>query len=199
MPSYNAAVLDIKLIREQADSVRRRLASRGAGDEAKVDDLLKYDELLRGWKAEIEGLNAQLNKVSKEIGALMAQKKTAEAEEKKLEARRIGDEIAKGKSRIKSLEAGKEGDTISDRFRREKLLQLPNLPHETVPVGKDAQDNRPVRPWGEKSTFSFQPKSHIDLCESLKLVDFARGAKLSGSGFLLFTDWGARLERALIQ
>ena len=199
MPSYNAAVLDIKSIREQPDSVRRRLATRGAGDEAKIDKLLKLDEILRQWNAEIQKLNAQLNKTSKEIGALMTQKRTTEAEEKKAEARQIGDKIAKLQSEKKALEGGKEGDTISDLFRRSILLELPNLPHETVPEGKDAQDNRLVRTWGEKSTFSFKPKPHIDLCESLKLVDFARGAKLSGSGFLLFTGWGARLERALIQ
>ncbi len=79
------------------------------------------------------------------------------------------------------------------------MLQLPNLPHESVPVGKTAEDNPEIRVHGEKATFAFKPKSHVELCESLKLVDFARAAKLSGSGFLLYTNWGARLERALIQ
>ena len=122
MPSYNAAVLDIKSIREQPDSVRRRLATRGAGDEAKIDKLLKLDEILRQWNAEIQKLNAQLNKTSKEIGALMTQKRTTEAEEKKAEARQIGDKIAKLQSEKKALEGGKEGDTISDLFRRSILL-----------------------------------------------------------------------------
>jgi seryl-tRNA synthetase len=79
------------------------------------------------------------------------------------------------------------------------MLQLPNLPHESVPVGKTAADNPEVRAHGAKAAFAFKPKSHVELCESLKLVDFARAAKLSGSGFLLYTNWGARLERALIQ
>ena len=79
------------------------------------------------------------------------------------------------------------------------MLRLPNLPHESVPIGKTAEDNPVVRVHGEKPAFAFKPKSHVELCESLKLVDFARGAKLSGSGFLLYTNWGARLERALIQ
>ena len=79
------------------------------------------------------------------------------------------------------------------------LLQLPNLPHASVPTGKSSADNPEVRVWGRKPGFSFQPKTHIEICESLKLVDFARGARLSGSGFLLYTHWGARLERALIQ
>jgi len=79
------------------------------------------------------------------------------------------------------------------------MLSLPNLPHDSVPLGKDSEANVVVRHHGEKSAFAFKPKSHIELCESLKLVDFARAAKLSGSGFVLYTNWGARLERALIQ
>jgi seryl-tRNA synthetase len=78
------------------------------------------------------------------------------------------------------------------------MLQLPNLPHESVPLGKTAEDNPEVRVHGEKAAFDFKPKSHVELCESLKLVDFARAVKISGSGFLLYTNWGARLERALI-
>jgi seryl-tRNA synthetase len=79
------------------------------------------------------------------------------------------------------------------------MLQLPNLPNEKVKHGRSAEDNAEVRAWGEKANLGFKPKTHVELCESLKLVDFARGAKLSGSGFLLYTGWGARLERALIQ
>jgi len=81
----------------------------------------------------------------------------------------------------------------------EILLRLPTLPHSSVVVGKSSADNREVRVWGQRPDFSFQPKTHVEICEDLKLVDFARGAKLSGSGFLLYTGWGARLERALIQ
>jgi seryl-tRNA synthetase len=182
-------VLDIKLIREQPDLVRQRLASRGAGDEARIDDLLKLDERRRKLLAEAEALKAQRNRVSKEIGALMALRKAAEAEDKKKETRDWGDKIA---------ELDKEA-AAAETARDQLLLTLPNLPHESVPVGNSAEDNPVIRTWGEKKTFIFKPKPHIDLCESLKLVDFARGAKLSGSGFLLYTNWGARLERALIQ
>ncbi len=87
----------------------------------------------------------------------------------------------------------------TEAARNELMLQLPNLPHESVAIGKTAEDNPVVRVVGEKVQHNFKPKSHVELCESLKLVDFARGAKLSGSGFLLYTNWGARLERALIQ
>jgi seryl-tRNA synthetase len=182
-------MLDIKLVRENTDKVRERLATRGAGDEARIDELLKLDEHRRKLLAEVEGLKAQRNRVSKEIGALMGQKKTAEAETKKAETRDLGDKITALDKEAASAEAQRD----------EVLLRLPNLPHESVAIGKTAEDNPVVRTWGEKTAFAFKAKSHVELCESLKLVDFARGAKLSGSGFLLYTNWGAKLERALIQ
>jgi len=182
-------VLDIKLIREKPDFVRGRLASRGAGEEARIDELLKLDGQRRKILAEVETLKAQRNRVSKEIGALMGQKKTAEADAKKAETRNLGDRIAAFDGELAQADAALDA----------LMLQLPNLPHESVKVGKTAEDNPVIRTVGEKATFAFKPRSHIELCESLKLVDFERGAKLSGSGFILFTDWGARLERALIQ
>jgi seryl-tRNA synthetase len=182
-------VLDIKLIREKPDFIRQRLATRGAGDERLIDDILKSDELRRKALAEVETLKATRNRVSKEIGALMSQKKIAEAEAKKAETKTLGDQIAALDAEAKKAEA----------TRDELMLRLPNLPHESVVFGKTAEDNPEVRVFGRKPEFAFKPKSHVELCESLKLVDFARGAKLSGSGFLLYTNWGARLERALIQ
>jgi len=182
-------VLDIKLIREKTDFVRARLASRGAGDETKIDELLKFDEQRRKLLAEVETLKSLRNRVSKEIGALMGQKKIAEAEAKKAETKDLGEKIATLDKQAAESEAAR--DVL--------MLQLPNLPHESVVFGKTAEDNPEVRVHGAKPDFAFKPKSHVELCESLKLVDFARAAKLSGSGFLLYTNWGARLERALIQ
>src|SRR5580698_9406616 len=182
-------MLDIRLIREKTDFVRQRLATRHGGDEKKIDELLLLDERRRKALAEVELLKAARNRVSKEIGALMAQKKTAEADAKKAETRDMGVKIADLDK--ESAQAEAERDAL--------MLQLPNLPHEKVKVGKSAADNAEVRAWGQKARFDFKPKTHVELCESLKLVDFARGAKLSGSGFLLYTGWGARLERALIQ
>jgi seryl-tRNA synthetase len=182
-------MLDIKLIREQPEVVRQRLATRGAGDDAKIDQALSLDEQRRGILAEVEQLKASRNRVSKEIGALMAQKKAAEAETKKAETRLMGDKIAELDKRTAEIE----------RQRDALLLQLPNLPHPTVKIGKTAADNVEMRVWGRKAEFDFKPKTHVELCESLKLVDFGRAAKISGSGFLLYTNWGARLERALIQ
>lgn len=182
-------MLDIKLIRDRADWVKERLASRGGTDATKVDEILALDEKLRSALSESESLKASRNRVSKEIGALMAQKKAEEAEAKKRETRDMGDRIKELDQVVASAESARE----------DLLLQLPNLPHESVPVGKSAEDNPVIREWGQKLPMAFTPKTHIDLCESLKLVDFARGAKLAGSGFLLYTHWGARLERALIQ
>jgi seryl-tRNA synthetase len=182
-------VLDIKLIREKPDFVRQRLATRGAGDEKLVDGILQTDEHRRKFLAEVEALKSRRNRASKEIGALMGQKKLAEAEAKKDETRDLGDKIA----------ALDKQAAESETARHQLMLRLPNLPHESVPEGKTAEDNPEIRVHGEKKKFTFKPKSHVELCESLKLVDFARAAKLSGSGFLLYTNWGARLERALIQ
>jgi seryl-tRNA synthetase len=182
-------VLDIKLIREKPDFVRERLATRGVGDEAHIDEVLKLDEQRRKLLAEVETLKARRNRVSKEIGALMGQKKTGDAEAKKNETRELGDRIATLDKQ--AAEAGAARDQL--------MLCLPNLPHDSVKVGKTAEDNPVVRVCGEKAVFAFKPKSHVELCESLKLVDFARATKLSGSGFILYTNWGARLERALIQ
>ena len=182
-------MLDIKLIRERPDFVRQRLATRGAGDETRIDEILRLDDQRRKSLAEVEALKAQRNRVSKEIGALMGQKKVEEAEAKKKETRDLGD-------RITQLD---QQAAEADTARNGLMLSLPNLPHESVPVGKTAADNVVVRTHGEKPGFAFKPKSHVELCESLKLVDFARAAKLSGSGFVLYTNWGAKLERALIQ
>jgi seryl-tRNA synthetase len=182
-------MLDIKVIREKPDFVRQRLAARGAGDESHLDEVLRLDEQRRKFLGEVETLKAQRNRVSKEIGALMGQKKIAEADAKKAETRELGDRI----SQLDKQAA--EADTA----RNQLLLRLPNLPNDSVPLGKCAADNPVIRVHGEKPQFDFKPKSHVELCETLKLVDFERAAKLSGSGFVLYTHWGAKLERALIQ
>jgi len=182
-------VLDIKLIREQPDHVRERLAARRAGDDAKISEVLDLDEHRRKALMEVEQLKAERNKVSKEIGALMGQKKLEEAEARKKQTREMGDRVAVLDKQVAEVEAALNAI----------LLRLPNLPHAKVALGGTAADNPTVRTWNDKPTFSFKPKSHIEICEQLRLVDFTRGAKLSGSGFLLYTNWGARLERALIQ
>jgi seryl-tRNA synthetase len=182
-------VLDIRLIREQPELVRKRLATRGAGEEAPLDGVLARDEQRRQQLAEVEAQKALRNRLSKEIGALLAQNQAAQAEARKTETRLLGE-------RITELDAAV---ARAEQAREELLLRLPNLPHETVPVGHGAADNSVVRTWGAPGSFAVQPKPHMELCKQLGLVDFDRGAKLSGSGFVLYTDRGARLERALSQ
>src|SRR5208282_1539398 len=122
---YNAPMLDIKLIREKPDFVRQRLAARGGHDEARIDQLLDLDEQRRKVLVEVEQLKANRNRVSKEIGALMGQKKTAEAEAKKTETKDLGERIATLDQEAAQAEAA----------RNALMLQLPNLPHESVPPG----------------------------------------------------------------
>lgn len=182
-------MIDIKRIRENPEAVAERLDSRQGNDGTRVQEVLELDERRRKVLTEVEALKSQRNKASKEIGALMGQGKKDEAEAKKSETRELGDRISALDDEAKS----------ADTQRDEILLGLPNPPHESVPVGKDENDNPELRQWGEKPGYEFKPQSHVDLCEKLSLVDFKRGAKLSGSGFLLYTGWGARLERALAQ
>ena len=182
-------MFDLKYIRENLEEVRARLNSRGGGDGDKLVEALELDEKRRKAITEAEALKSQAKKASKEIGALMGQGKKDEAEAKKSEVREVNERIAALDKQAKETEDA----------RNDILIRLPNPPHESVPEGASAEDNPEVRAWGEKREFAFEPKSHVDLCESLGLVDFARAAKLSGSGFALYTGWGARLERALIQ
>ena len=181
-------MLDIKYIRQEPEAAKKRLVARGE-EASMLDELLELDEKLRAIVTEVESLQAERNVVSKQIGALMGQGKKEEAESKKAETRELGEKIDDLNSRKSEVE---------EAFNA-LILTLPNLAHDTVPVGPDETANEEVKVEGKKPTFDFEPKGHVDLCESLGLIDFERGAKLAGSGFLLYTGWGARLERALIQ
>ena len=180
-------MLDIKYIRQEPDAAKERLIARGE-DSSRIDELLALDEQRRALVTEAETLQAARNAVSKEIGALMGQGKKEEAEAKKTETRELGD-------KVDSLNAQR---TEADEAFNNLILTLPNLAHESVPIG-DESANAEVKVEGGKPVFDFEPKGHLDLCDSLKLIDFERGAKLAGSGFLLYRGWGARLERAMIQ
>ena len=181
-------MLDIKYIRANPGEARTRLEARGE-EGVLIDELLTFDENRRALVTDLENLQAQRNAASKEIGVLMGQGKKDEAEGKKTEVRNIGDQIS-------ALTTKK--DEAESAFN-ELLLTLPNLAHESVPVGPDESANTELKVVGDKPAFDFEPRTHLDLCDSLGLIDFERGAKLAGSGFLLYTNWGARLERALIQ
>jgi len=179
-------MLDIRLIRENPDLVRQRLATRGGDAQARIDEILECDRLRRASETQLQQLQADRKRTSKEIGIKKSQgQDTSEVE---AQVRGIGDEITRLNDEATALDAR----------QRDLLLQLPNLPHDACPVGEDAAANPEVRTWGEKPQFGFAPKSHIELGEKLGLFDFERAAKISGSAFVCFTGDGARLERALI-
>jgi seryl-tRNA synthetase len=178
-------MLDIRLIREKPDFVRERLATRGGGDEAKIDEILGADAIRRKSETALQQLNADRKRLSKEIGGRRYRgEPTAELEQ---HVREIGEKTVVLNANVATAES----------LQNDLLLQIANLPHESVPIGKDAAANRLVRTWGEKPQLS-KPADHVGLSAKLKLLDMERAAKLSGSGFICFTGAGARLERALI-
>jgi seryl-tRNA synthetase len=180
-------MLDIRLIREKPDFVRERLATRGGGDEARIDEVLNLDVSVRRTQTELQRLYAERNRLSKEIGAKRG--KGEEATELVNQVNAIGSEI--NKLEQASLAEG------SELREQELLLEIPNLPHESVPIGKDSGANRVVRSWGEKPQLA-DPADHVALGTRLNLFNPDWAAKLSGSGFICFTGAGAKLERALI-
>ena len=178
-------MLDIRLIREKPDFVRERLAARGGGDEAKIDDVLRADIGRRQTETALQQLNADRKRLSKEIGGRKSRGEATDQLEQRV--REIGEQIGDLNARA----------TAAEEEQNDLLLRIANLPYEGVPIGKDATSNRVVRTWGEKPRLS-EPEDHVALGVRLNLLDMERAAKLSGSGFICFTGAGAKLERALI-
>ena len=171
-------------LRGHADEYRSALKNRGA--KIDLDRFLQLDSERRQTIARVESLKNQRNVASQEIATLKKNKQDASAQ---IEAmKRVGDEIKELDARL--------GD-IEEELRAIEL-DLPNVPHETVPVGPDESANRVERTWGEKPQFDFQPKAHWDIGEALGILDFDRAAKITGARFSLITGSGARLNRALI-
>jgi seryl-tRNA synthetase len=178
-------MLDIRLIRDKPDFVRERLATRGGGDEARIDDVLRVDVERRKTETALQQLNADRKKLSKEIGGKKSRGEPTDELEQHV--RQIGEQVTDVNARA----------TAAEDEQNDLLLRIANLPHESVPIGKDAAANRVVRTWGEKPQLS-KPADHVALGAKLRLLDMERAAKLSGSGFICFIGAGARLERALI-
>ncbi|WP_457638555.1 serine--tRNA ligase [Persephonella sp.] len=181
-------MIDIKLIRTDPDFVKERLSTRDRAYSKMVDELLAVDEERRSIIKEVEHLKAEKNRLSKEIGLLYREGKKEEAEKAK-------EEVHAKNKKIEQLE--KELKDVEKRFNY-LLLSIPNLPHQSVPVGEDEEDNVEIRRWGEPRKFSFEPLPHWDIGEKLGILDFERGAKLSGSRFTVMYGKAAKLERALI-
>jgi len=179
-------MLDIRLIREQPDFVKVRLATRGGDESAKIDEVLAVDAERRKLETALQRLNTDRKRLSKEIGGARGRgEKSTELEE---QVRKIGDEIA---------ELVRQTGEAEER-QKSLLLNISNLPYADAPIGKSAADNPVIRSWGEKPEFIGAVLDHVALGAKHKLFDLERATKLSGSGFICFTGTGARLERALI-
>lgn len=177
-------MLDIKFIRANPELVRN--AIRNKNEKADLDALLEADELRRKLQFDFDQLKARQNQVSQTI----AQKKKAKEDATDLlqEMSAVADEIKTLNTALNEANARLEN----------LLLQVPNVPHPSVPVGSDESANKIVREWGSKPCFDFEPLDHLEIAERNRLLDLPRGAKLSGSGFPVYTGRGAALERALI-
>ncbi|MBC7251689.1 MAG: serine--tRNA ligase [Anaerolineae bacterium] len=189
-------MLDLNFIREHPAEVKEAL--RKLHTDAPIDAILQYDEERRQLLTESEALRARRNAVSKEMGTLQRQLKKAQgAERERLqshfaemreEMRQVGERIKAIEERINDVEAQ----------LRAAMLEVPNLPHESVPPGADESENVVVRTEGEPRAFDFEPLPHWDLGPMLGIIDFERGVKIAGTRFYVLKGWGARLQRALV-
>ncbi len=179
-------MIDIQLIRKDPDSVKERLKTRDPSYVQILEEVIEVDAQRRRIQTRVEELRAERNRLSQEIGKLKREGGSAQS----LEAK-----VRDIKKEIEELE-----EEINDLAQRQNslLLSLPNLPHNTVPVGEDENDNVEVRRWGEPKDFGFEPKPHYEIGDKLGILDFERGVKLAGSRFTAVMGKGAILERALI-
>jgi len=179
-------MLDLELIRKNPEFVKERLKTRGEGFEELVDKVMELDHERRSILRELESLRAERNAKSKEIGMLKRKGEDTSS---------LEEEVKKIKE---SIEAYEEKLASVEEKLRDLMLRIPNLPHKSVPIGKDESENVEVRRWGKPKDFSFEPRPHWEIGERLGIFDFERAGKISGSRFVILKDWGAKLERALI-
>jgi seryl-tRNA synthetase len=177
-------MLDAKFVLENLESVQNRLATRG--QRIGLEEFVRLSREKKDLLKRVEDLRATKNKASEEISRLKKEGKDGAA--LIAEMRKVGDEIGALEEKLKAF----------DEELRTTLLNVPNIPHESVPVGRSAEDNQEVRRWGDKPQYGFQPQAHWDVGEKLGILDFERAAKITGSRFTVYFGAAARLERALI-
>ena len=177
-------MIDPKILREKREVIYEGLKKRGT--EINMDKLLEKDEKRRALIQESEKMKSERNELSNEIARL---KKTGTD---------AGDKITHLRNLGKIIEGIEQELRIVEKEWEDMLLVIPNMPHESVPIGSSDSDNKEVKIWGEKPSFDFEPLSHWDIGEKLDILDFKRAAKITGSRFTLYKANGALLERALI-
>ena len=180
-------MLDLNFVRDNLEVVRKALVSRNFPDGA-LDRFIELDAERRRVIGEADKINQQRNAASKEIGALMQSGNRDEADAKKAQVAGLKDQQAELETKRDEAEAA----------MHDLLAGLPNIPAEDVPVGADESANKEIRRWGEPRDFNFEPKDHVDLGESLGILDLERATKIAGSRFAILNGAGARLSRALI-
>ena len=181
-------MLDIQTIREQPDRVRKAMMDKGHGDTEKVDLILELDVERRRYQTALQEAQAQSNRTSKDIGRLMQEGKKEEAQLRIAETGRL-------KQRIKEYD---EKVRTAEENQARLMLDIPNIPHPSVPIGQTPADNVVEFEYGQKKVFDYDPLTHWDLASKHHLIDFDRGTKVTGAGFPFYRGKGARLQRALI-
>lgn len=176
-------MLDLGFVRNNLELVEQKLAQRGAA--SKIGQFREVDQKRRRLLTEVETLKNRRNRASEEIARL--KRGQGDATEQIREMKIVSDQIKVMDEQVRTLDA-----ELND-----VLLSLPNVPHETVPIGSSAEQNQEVRRWGEPRNFSFPPRPHWEIGEALGILDLGRAAKISGARFAVYWDLGARLERAL--
>ncbi len=179
-------MLDIKVIRENPERVKQAMHSRNMDLDAKIDELLAIDVERRQLTVQVDALKQKQNEASKQIPILKKEGKDTSA---------IFAEMAEIKTEVKDLDK-KQSDL--EAKQKSILLEIPNIPDESVPLGKDDTENVEVRRWGEPTQFDFEPKAHWDLGKDLDILDPETAAKVTGTRFHFYKDQGARLERSVI-
>jgi seryl-tRNA synthetase len=181
-------MLDLTVIRENPERVRQAMRDKGIAHVEIVDEVLATDARRRETLTELQAAQTRSNAISKQIGALMREGKREQAQE-------IIAETGRLKERIKALEeVAREAEAALEKL----LLEIPNLPHPSVPVGRTPEDNVVVHEEGAIPSFDFEPLPHWELAAKHGLIDFERGAKVTGAGFPFYVGQGARLQRALL-
>lgn len=166
-------MLDTKMLRANFQEIKAKLVHKGE-DLTDFDKFEALDDRRRELIGKVEELKGKRNEVSQQVAVLKREKKDADHIIK--EMREVGEEIKKLDEELRTVEA--ELDTI--------LLSIPNIPHESVPVGETEDDNVEVRKWGEKPSFAYEPKPHWDIADELGILDFERAAKVTGSRFVFY-------------